>query len=62
MPVANMFLVSVRLQRRMLISSKVLDLFGTFGLITYTFPWLAFMFIPVLIYFVSLPHRDGFFG
>jgi len=26
---------------------------GTFGLVAYTFPWLALMFIPMIIYIVS---------
>jgi hypothetical protein len=34
---------------------------GTFGLIAYTFPWLAFMFVPIILYLVSTPVK-GYCG
>lgn len=33
---------------------RVASVFGTFFLVTYSFPWLAFMFIPIVGYFVRI--------
>ena len=39
--------------------SNILAVFGTIGLIIYTFPWLGFIFIPLAVYYVGVPTKNG---